>query len=42
MDFICDAEVMDANHNFLRAAWNAENPDKPQIKINYLFDVKLQ
>lgn len=42
MDFICDAEVMDANHNFLRASWNAENPDKPQIKINYLFDCPVE
>ena len=42
MDFIYDAEVMDANHNFLRVSWNAENPDKPQIKINYLFDCPVE
>jgi hypothetical protein len=42
MDFICDAEVMDANHNFLRASWNAENPNKPQIKVNYLFDCPVE
>ncbi len=42
MDFISDAEVMDANHNFLRASWNAENPDKSQIKINYLFDCPVE
>ena len=42
MDFIYDAEVMDANHNFLRVSWNAENPDKPQIKVNYLFDCPVE
>jgi len=42
MGFICDAEVMDASHNFLRASWNAKNPDKPQIKINYLFDCSVE
>ncbi len=35
---ICDAEVIGARHNLLRASWNAKNQDKPQIKINYLFD----
>jgi hypothetical protein len=26
-----------AHHNFLKAAWNAKNPDKQPCKINYLF-----
>lgn len=38
---ICDAEVMAARHNLLRAAWNAKNQDKP-IKINYLFDCPVE
>jgi len=40
--FICDTEVVQAHHNFLKAAWNAKNPDKPQIKINYLFDCPVE
>jgi len=33
---------MDARHNLLKAAWNAKNPDEPQIKINYLFDCPVE
>lgn len=40
--FICDTEVVQARHNFLKAAWNAKNPDKPQIKVNYLFDCPVE
>lgn len=40
--FICDTEVVQAHHNFLKAAWNAKTPDKPQIKINYLFDCPVE
>lgn len=39
---ICDTEVIGARHNLLRAAWNAKNPDEPQIKINYLFDCPVE
>jgi hypothetical protein len=42
MGFVCDPGVIQANHNLLRASWNAENPDKPQIKINYLFDCPVE
>jgi len=41
MSLICDAEVMAARHNLLRAAWNAKNQDEP-IKINYLFDCPVE
>ena len=33
---------MQAQHNLLKAAWNAKNPDKPQIKVNYLFDCPVE
>lgn len=38
MGFVCDPEVIQANHNLLRVVWNVKNPDKPQIAIDYLFN----
>jgi hypothetical protein len=35
--FICDPEVVQAQHNLLKAVWNAKNPGKQPCKINYLF-----
>ena len=40
--FIRDPEVVQAQHNFLKAAWNAKNPDKQPCKINYLFDCPVE
>jgi hypothetical protein len=36
--FIRDPDVVQAQHNFLKAVWNAKNPGKQPCKINYLFD----
>jgi hypothetical protein len=40
MSFIFDEEVLKAEHNLLRACWNAQNQDKQPIKINYLFNLQ--
>jgi len=38
MGLSCDDEVIEAQHNLLRAVWNAKNPDKPPCEIKYFFE----